>query len=148
MTLCTRYILSTTLISIVGIAAAHAATDGTAADSVVSPLPADTTVCTGPAQSKFGQKLDKWTSSRLYQMTSIGVNVFGPNGDYLADMIRNDTVLEDGIDSIEDPVIPSGETYERTLEIPATKSGTYTLEVIDVGTDEIFRVPVDIKVKD
>lgn len=83
-----------------------------------------------------------------YQMTSIGVNVFGPNGDYLADMIRNDTVLEDGIDSIEDPVIPSGETYERTLEIPATKSGTYTLEVIDVGTDEIFRVPVDIKVKD
>ena len=82
-----------------------------------------------------------------YQMTSIGVNVFGPNGDYLADMIRNDTVLEDGIDSIEDPVIPSGETYERTLEIPATKSGTYTLEVIDVGTDEIFRVPVDIKVK-
>ena len=73
MTLCTRYILSTTLISIVGIAAAHAATDGTAADSVVSPLPADTTVCTGPAQSKFGQKLDKWTSSRLYQMTSIGV---------------------------------------------------------------------------
>lgn len=83
-----------------------------------------------------------------YQMTSIGVNVFGPNGDYLADMIRNDTVLEDGIDSIEDPVIPSGETYERTLEIPATKSGTYTLEIIDVGTDEIFRVPVDIKVKD
>lgn len=83
-----------------------------------------------------------------YQMTSIGVNVFGPNGDYLADMIRNDTVLEDGIDSIEDPVIPSGETYERTLEIPATKSGTYTLEVIDVGTDEIFRAPVDIKVKD
>lgn len=83
-----------------------------------------------------------------YQMTSIGVNVFGPNGDYLADMIRNDTVLEDGIDSIEDPVIPSGETYERTLEIPATKSGTYTLEVIDVGTDEIFSVPVDIKVKD
>lgn len=83
-----------------------------------------------------------------YQMTSIGVNVFGPNGDYLADMIRNDTVLEDGIDSIEDSVIPSGETYERTLEIPATKSGTYTLEVIDVGTDEIFRVPVDIKVKD
>lgn len=83
-----------------------------------------------------------------YQMTSIGVNVFGPNGDYLADMIRNDTVLEDGIDSIENPVIPSGETYERTLEIPATKSGTYTLEVIDVGTDEIFRVPVDIKVKD
>ena len=82
-----------------------------------------------------------------YQMTSIGVNVFGPNGDYLADMIRNDTVLEDGIDLIEDPVIPSGETYERTLEIPATKSGTYTLEVIDVGTDEIFRVPVDIKVK-
>ena len=82
-----------------------------------------------------------------YQMTSIGVNVFGPNGDYLADMIRNDTVLEDGIDSIEDPVIPSGETYERILEIPATKSGTYTLEVIDVGTDEIFRVPVDIKVK-
>ena len=82
-----------------------------------------------------------------YQMTSIGVNVFGPNGDYLADMIRNDTVLEDGIDSIEDPVIPSGETYERTLEIPATKSGTYTLEVIDVGTDEIFRVPVDIKDK-
>lgn len=82
-----------------------------------------------------------------YQMTSIGVNVFGPNGDYLADMIRNDTVLEDGIDSIEDPVIQSGETYERTLEIPATKSGTYTLEVIDVGTDEIFRVPVDIKVK-
>lgn len=82
-----------------------------------------------------------------YQMTSIGVNVFGPNGDYLADMIRNDTVLEDGIDSIENPVIPSGETYERTLEIPATKSGTYTLEVIDVGTDEIFRVPVDIKVK-
>lgn len=82
-----------------------------------------------------------------YQMTSIGVNVFGPNGDYLADMIRNDTVLEDGIDSIEDPVIPSGETYERTLEIPATKSGTYTLEIIDVGTDEIFRVPVDIKVK-
>ena len=82
-----------------------------------------------------------------YQMTSIGVNVFGPNGDYLADMIRNDTVLENGIDSIEDPVIPSGETYERTLEIPATKSGTYTLEVIDVGTDEIFRVPVDIKVK-
>lgn len=83
-----------------------------------------------------------------YQMTSIGVNVFGPNGDYLADMIRNDTVLEDGIDSIEDPVIPSGETYERTLEIPATKSGTYTLEVIDVGTDEIFRIPVDIKIKD
>lgn len=83
-----------------------------------------------------------------YQMTSIGVNVFGPNGNYLADMIRNDTVLEDGIDSIEDPVIPSGETYERTLEIPATKSGTYILEVIDVGTDEIFRVPVDIKVKD
>lgn len=82
-----------------------------------------------------------------YQMTSIGVNVFGPNGDYLADMIRNDTVLEDGIDSIEDPVIPSSETYERTLEIPATKSGTYTLEIIDVGTDEIFRVPVDIKVK-
>lgn len=82
-----------------------------------------------------------------YQMTSIGVNVFGPNGDYLADMIRNDTVLEDCIDSIEDPVIPSGETYERTLEIPATKSGTYTLEIIDVGTDEIFRVPVDIKVK-
>lgn len=82
-----------------------------------------------------------------YQMTSIGVNVFGPNGDYLADMIRNDTVLENGIDSIDDPVIPSGETYERTLEIPATKSGTYTLEIIDVGTDEIFRVPVDIKVK-
>ena len=82
-----------------------------------------------------------------YQMTSIGVNVFGPNGDYLADMVRNDTVLEDGIDSIDDPVIPSGETYERTLEIPATKSGTYTLEIIDVGTDEIFRVPVDIKVK-
>ena len=73
MTLCTHYILSTTLISIVGITAAHAATDGTAADSVVSPLPSDTTVCTGPAQSKFGQKLDKWTSSRLYQMTSIGV---------------------------------------------------------------------------
>ena len=44
MTLCTRYILRTALISIVGIAAAHAATDGTAADSVVSPLPADTTV--------------------------------------------------------------------------------------------------------
>lgn len=73
MTLCTRYILSTTLISIISIAAAHAATDGTVADSAALPLPADTTVCTGPAQSKFGQKLDKWTSSRLYQMTSIGV---------------------------------------------------------------------------
>lgn len=113
-----------------------------------------TSVATSETKSANGRETFKVTLKAVngtdedYQMTSIGVNVFGPNGDYLADMIRNDTVLEDGIDSIEDPVIPSGETYERTLEIPATKSGTYTLEVIDVGTDEIFRVPVDIKVKD
>lgn len=114
---------------------------------LTSVAPSETKSANGRETFKVTLKAVNGTNED-YQMTSIGVNVFGPNGDYLADMIRNDTVLEDGIDSIEDPVIPSGETYERTLEIPATKSGTYTLEVIDVGTDEIFRVPVDIKVKD
>lgn len=114
---------------------------------LTSVAPSETKSANGRETFKVTLKAVNGTNED-YQMTSIGVNVFGPNGDYLADMIRNDTVLEDDIDSIEDPVIPSGETYERTLEIPATKSGTYTLEVIDVGTDEIFRVPVDIKVKD
>lgn len=113
---------------------------------LTSVAPSETKSANGRETFKVTLKAVNGTD-KDYQMTSIGVNVFGPNGDYLADMIRNDTVLEYGIDSIEDPVIPSGETYKRTLEIPATKSGTYTLEIIDVGTDEIFRVPVDIKVK-
>lgn len=113
-----------------------------------------TSVAPSESKSANGRETFKVTLKAVnetdedYPMTSIGVNVFDPNGNYLADMVRNDTVLENGVDSIEDPTIAAGDTYERTLEIPATKSGTYTLEIIDVGTDEIFRVPVDIEVND
>ena len=114
---------------------------------LTSVAPSETKSANGRETFKVTLKAVNETDEE-YPMTSIGVNIFGPNGDYLADMIRNDKVLDDGVDSIEDPVIESGGTYERTLEVPATKSGTYTLEIIDVGTDEIFRVPVDIKVDD
>ena len=114
-----------------------------------------TSVAPSASKSANGRETFKVTLKAInetdedYPMTSIGVNIFDPNGNYLADMVRNDTVLENenGIDAIEDPTISANGTYERTLEIPATKSGTYTLEIIDVGTDEIFRVPVNIKVE-